>query len=600
MKNHEHYLKNELYSLLKEDGSIFEFIHESSLDGIWYWDLENPEHEWMSSRFWEVLGYAPEEKKHLVSEWKEIIFEDDFALAVENVQKHLKDPTYPYDQIVRYRHKDGSTVWIRCRGMAIRDENGKPIRMLGAHNDMTQVINAMRELEDKEAIERLNSHLNDKFTKAQAHERDISRYLELIDKHIITSSTDLNGHIVKASEAFCQISGYEEIELIGRPHSVIRHPDMPSSFFKTLWETIRKDETWRGEVKNLRKDGSYYWVDTTISPTYDDFGNKIGYTSIRIDITNKKKVEELSEHLHQEFLESEKNKRTISRYVELIDQYIITSSTDLSGRIVKASEAFCKISGYEEHELIGKPHSIIRHPDMPTAFYHDLWETIQKNETWQGEVKNLRKDGSHYWVDTTITPTYDDDGKKIGYTSIRIDITNKKKVEELSITDPLTGIFNRRYFNDNFTRFLNSAKRNDHYFCFVMCDIDHFKEYNDTYGHIQGDEALVAVAQSLKSHMQRAQDNCFRLGGEEFGITYESLSIKDCHHMVEKMLEDIEELKIEHEKNNASEYVTVSIGLVCVSPNADMNLELIYKSADQLLYRAKEKGRNRIEYMDFV
>ena len=134
----EHYLKNELYDLIKTDSSIFEFFEKGSLDGIWYWDLEKPENEWMSPQFWTTLGYDPCGKKHLASEWQDLIHPDDLRIALENFNAHCSNPNHPYDQVVRYRHKNGSTVWVRCRGIAIRDENGKPIRMLGAHNELTQ------------------------------------------------------------------------------------------------------------------------------------------------------------------------------------------------------------------------------------------------------------------------------------------------------------------------------------------------------------------------------------------------------------------------------------------------------------------------------
>ena len=135
----QNYLKTELYQLVAQDPSIFEFIQESSLDGLWYWDLESPENEWMNKRFWTLLGFSPEEKKHLASEWQDLIFAEDLEVALDNFYKHCEDPSHPYDQVVRYKHKDGSTIWVRCRGIAIRDKDGKPIRMLGAHNDITEL-----------------------------------------------------------------------------------------------------------------------------------------------------------------------------------------------------------------------------------------------------------------------------------------------------------------------------------------------------------------------------------------------------------------------------------------------------------------------------
>jgi diguanylate cyclase (GGDEF)-like protein/PAS domain S-box-containing protein len=140
-----HYLKDELYTRISTDPTLFDFLQSGSLDGLWYWDLENPEHEWMNARFWELLGYDPNEKKHLASEWQELINPDDLKVAIENFQKHCEDPSHPYDQIVRYTHKNGKTIWVRCRGIAIRDKEGKPIRMLGAHNDLTE----LKELEER-------------------------------------------------------------------------------------------------------------------------------------------------------------------------------------------------------------------------------------------------------------------------------------------------------------------------------------------------------------------------------------------------------------------------------------------------------------------
>lgn len=140
------YLQQELYKLIQQDSNIFDFIQNSALDGLWYWDLEKPEEEWMNKGFWTTLGYDPAEMPHKSSAWQDIIYQDDLKLAVENLEKHLADPSHPYDQVVRYYHKHGHTVWIRCRGMAIR-ENGVPKRMLGAHTDLSSVLKAQQLLE---------------------------------------------------------------------------------------------------------------------------------------------------------------------------------------------------------------------------------------------------------------------------------------------------------------------------------------------------------------------------------------------------------------------------------------------------------------------
>lgn len=139
----ENYLQKELYEKMQTDTEFFDFLQEGSLDGVWYWDLENMENEWMSPTFWRVFGYMSEEKEHFASEWQSMIFPEDLQTAKKNLQFHLDNPSHPYDQIVRYRHKLGHTVWVRCRGMAIREEKtGKPIRLLGAHTDITKMMQA--------------------------------------------------------------------------------------------------------------------------------------------------------------------------------------------------------------------------------------------------------------------------------------------------------------------------------------------------------------------------------------------------------------------------------------------------------------------------
>ena len=117
------------------------------------------------------------------------------------------------------------------------------------------------------------------------------------------------------------------------------------------------------------------------------------------------------------------------RLKELADKYIINSTTDLKGKITSVSDAFCEISQYTREELIGKPHSIVRHPDVPQSTFRDMWKSIQNGKRWQGEVKNLKKDGSYYWVYANIEPLVNKKGKIEGYTAIRLDITDRINLE---------------------------------------------------------------------------------------------------------------------------------------------------------------------------
>jgi two-component system chemotaxis sensor kinase CheA len=138
------------------------------------------------------------------------------------------------------------------------------------------------------------------------------------------------------------------------------------------------------------------------------------------------------QNIDNDIVEIKKLNHELDALVESFDTYVIASRTDLKGVITYASEAYRSISGYKKDELIGKPHSIVRHPDMPKEAFKNMWDTIKKEKLWQGEVKNLKKDGSSYWVKAFIAPYYNGYGKHIGYSAIREDITAKKEVEELN------------------------------------------------------------------------------------------------------------------------------------------------------------------------
>ncbi|MEA3289138.1 MAG: sensor domain-containing diguanylate cyclase, partial [Campylobacterota bacterium] len=290
-------------------------------------------------------------------------------------------------------------------------------------------------------------------------------------------------------------------------------------------------------------------------------------------------------------IEDEKNKK----YFNLINKNVLLSSTNTDGEITFVSEAFCKATGYNKKELIGGTHQLLRDPDVDNKTFKGLWETIKSGKTWHKDIPNIKKDGSKYWAKTTITPEFDFYGNIIGYDAIREDITDKKLIEQISITDSLTSLYNRRYFDKMFIKQMNLAKRFSKTLIFGILDIDHFKQYNDTYGHQAGDETLKKVAKCLHGTLKREDDLVFRLGGEEFGVLYFVEEEKDGIAIAREINSNVEQLKIEHTKNSASSYVTISCGLY-IYKGEDESTEQIYKKADDLLYKAKENGRNNIYF----
>ena len=335
-------------------------------------------------------------------------------------------------------------------------------------------------------------------------------------------------------------------------------------------------------------------LENNISNLVDSF-KKASKRNKKIDtkLLTYEEFEDLANSLNKALKSRNKAILKQENYLEIINTHVITSSTDTQGDITNVSDAFCEISGYSKEELIGKSHNIVRHPDVSKEFYEEMWKILEAGEIWRGEILNLRKNGEEYWVYTIIQPIYKKDKIK-GYTAIRHDITDKKKVEYLSVTDELTKLKNRRYFNEVIRKEFLRAKRDNSLLNFMMLDIDYFKKYNDKYGHQAGDEALKEVATALKNVTKRAGDYTFRLGGEEFGVLFISKDSTSAKKFAKTILEKVHNLKITHEESKASSYITTSIGLVSKQANKLKDENELYKLADEALYEAKENGRNQV------
>jgi two-component system chemotaxis sensor kinase CheA len=180
----------------------------------------------------------------------------------------------------------------------------KPIELVELVDTFYKLVQSINSTKNKE------NHVKE----VQKLNFELDSLVNSFDKYVIASRTDLKGQITYASKAYEHISGYTEDELMGKPHSLVRHPDMSSSIFKEMWQNISSGNVWKGDIKNLRKDGSFYWVKATVGPYYDKNKNHIGYSAIREDITAQKEVEELHKKVNdllnnagQGFLSFDKN-----------------------------------------------------------------------------------------------------------------------------------------------------------------------------------------------------------------------------------------------------------------------------------------------------
>jgi diguanylate cyclase (GGDEF)-like protein/PAS domain S-box-containing protein len=293
------------------------------------------------------------------------------------------------------------------------------------------------------------------------------------------------------------------------------------------------------------------------------------------------------------------------------------------------NQAAERIFQYSSDEVIGKNISML----MPEPYKreHDSYlqhyqSTGEKKIIGVGrEAVALRKNGEVFPIELSVSETLVS-GKAV-YAGIVRDITRRKKTEaeliqhrdhlellveertnelskanealqKLANVDGLTQISNRRYFDEELQKELQRAIRFQHSISLMMCDIDYFKRFNDTYGHLAGDDCLVSIAKCLKESFKRASDLPARYGGEEFAVILPHTDYKEAKFMSERFVENIKSLKIPHSTSDVSDVVTISIGIVSVVPDLPCDIKSLIKVADEQLYKAKENGRNRIEMVD--
>ncbi len=284
--------------------------------------------------------------------------------------------------------------------------------------------------------------------------------------------------------------------------------------------------------------------------------------------------------------------KKINGYLDIIDHHVLNLKIDLDQTIVDASDAFCQAIGIAKYKLIGSDfRSLYRNAnieDVEAEFY----QAINQCQSWQGEFNYLKKSGKLLTTETYLSPIKR--GHKIsGFSVIQQDITDKKRIENITRIDELTGLFNRRHFNEIFPKELTRAKRDGKLFGFMIIDVDHFKAFNDTYGHPKGDQVLIDIAKALQGKLHRACDYVFRLGGEEFGVIVSGAAIdNDVLDIAYRLKEAIEELNIPHTRNQPYDIITISIGVNIVHPDQEANQETIYQQADDALYQAKGHNRN--------
>jgi diguanylate cyclase (GGDEF)-like protein/PAS domain S-box-containing protein len=341
-----------------------------------------------------------------------------------------------------------------------------------------------------------------------------------------------------------------------------------------------------GISKEANLEGLYYNDDIF---EISDYADIIIFTAILIILIiltlllfNKKLKQRVAQKTN-ELLTATKD---IKRYFDIINKYIITTRQDTKGYITEVSEAYARLSGFSKQELIGQKKTYFYHPDFPPITIQKIRVAIESAKIWHGEVIFRNKKGGKYYLDTTITPVLTKNNTIRGFTTVHIDITDKKRIEALSNTDSLTGLANRHKLNEDLEYETKRSKRYQHPMSVIILDIDHFKSINDNHGHLIGDKTLAEIAKCIKENI-RESDISGRWGGEEFLILCPNTSLEQAEFVAEKIRIAIDTHSFEDVK-----HITSSFGIAEYVINEPV--EHLIDRADKALYEAKRKGRNRV------
>lgn len=294
---------------------------------------------------------------------------------------------------------------------------------------------------------------------------------------------------------------------------------------------------------------------------------------------------ELEDELDDRTYELKNSLSILKSYKNAIDSNLIVSKSDLYGNITYVNDNFCKVTGYTSEEVMGKNHNILKDKSSYKAIYKKLWSTITSKKTWHGRIRNIKKDGSFYWIDATITPIIDAKGEITEYISIRHDITQlvnqKNELKTFANTDALTKLGNRNAIKEEID---NSGN-----FSLILVNIDSFSQINDFYGHELGDATLVEFASQLLQNCSMNEElKLFRVSGDEFAILTIDMPSHSVIQKAQSIVKFINSHIYEVEDETIELNATVSISLE--------KKEQLLTTADMAIKIARRESKDLIVY----
>lgn len=396
-----------------------------------------------------------------------------------------------------------------------------------------------------------------------------------------------NGKFVYVSDLYQKITSYTEKELIGAYSLNNTYPDDKENVRRKAIKCLKEDFCEPYEYRFITKNKQIIWVLETVSSIVYQ-AEKAALGSF-IDITERKKAEE-------SLRQSEEKYRTILENIQ--EGYF---EVDLAGNFTFFNEAVCRIIGYAKEEMTGMNSRVFTKDETAQKVYQAFNQVYRTGEpTKEFDWQIIRKDGSKRYIETSVSLQKESSGEPIGFRGIIRDITERKAMDQqlnyMATHDFLTGLPNRMLFMDRLQIALAQSKRNRKNLVVMMLDLDHFKDINDTLGHLVGDKLLQEVGSRLKGIL-RQNDTVARLGGDEFVVLLSDLAkVEYAAAMAKVILKALQKPFVLSDNKITS---SASIG-IAVYPDDCEDAETLLKKSDMAMYAVKSHGRNGYQFFSDI
>ncbi len=394
---------------------------------------------------------------------------------------------------------------------------------------------------------------------------------------------DTDSRFLSVNAEFANVFGFNTSgDLIGKNDFDIAPPELAEKYHSD--DLLVLDSRQNKNIEEIIfTGGEYRWFETYKAPVIDINQQLLGTVGFARDITARKQVEE-SLHL------------AASVFTYAREGIMITKP---NGEIINVNEAFSRITGYSLNEVLGQNPKIFSSGQQSQEFYRALWQSLDDNGYWQGEIWNCRKSGEVYAELLTISAVRDTQGRTLNYVALFSDITPQKEhehqLEHIAHFDALTNLPNRVLLADRLHLAMNQTLRRSEFLAVVYLDLDGFKDINDNHGHATGDQLLMIIANRMKEAM-RDGDTLARLGGDEFvAVLVDINDSASCIPMFRRLLDSASEPIL---IGSSLLRVSASLGVTFYPQDIEVDADQLLRQSDQAMYQAKLSGKNRFHIFD--